>query len=203
MFSNLTYARLNVSLCIRRTRVQVELDWRDQFFWCFRSRSRGLVNERELETEIFEMLMRWYHYHLFIPRHKMISNITPVAPGQCTPLNLSDDKPCEESATSSSGLFWYFHSRQCYELYLGYKRRNLRLDRLSESTPKYLLDHSDNPLVKELFSDVDKKETWKEIHDHLFQKLQLLDRVIGARSCTIASSMLQQWIWPVSFLACG
>jgi len=100
--------------------------------------------------------------------------------GQCTALNVSDEKRCEENATSLNGLFCAFHSRQCQGLYRGYKRRNAHLDKLAASPPQYLID-SKTPLVNQLFADVESEEMCQELHDHLFRKLQLLERVIRAR----------------------
>jgi hypothetical protein len=65
-------------------------------------------------------------------------------------------------------------------LYRGYKLRNAKLDRLTENPPKYLAE-SKVQLSNQTFQDVSTQETIKEIHDHLFLKYQLLERVIRAR----------------------
>lgn len=94
--------------------------------------------------------------------------------------NVSDEKPCQENATSMNGLFCSLHSKQCQALYQGYKKRNTQLDKLSENPPEYLAD-SKTSLINQLFADAEKEELCKEIHDHLLLKLQLLERVIRAR----------------------
>jgi hypothetical protein len=65
-------------------------------------------------------------------------------------------------------------------LYRGYKTRNARLDRLSANPPKFLAN-SKVPLIDETFEGIGTKDECKEVHDHLFLKLQLLERVIRAR----------------------
>jgi len=118
---------------------------------------------------------------------------------QCRALNVSDEKRCEETATSVNGMFCGFHSKQCQGkstalelpeqhdtdqldpgLYRGYKLRNERLDRLNASPPAFLAN-TKIALSGQDFEDVDSKEVCHEIHKYLFLKLQLLDRVIRAR----------------------
>ncbi|KAL8800251.1 MAG: hypothetical protein Q9182_005307 [Xanthomendoza sp. 2 TL-2023] len=99
---------------------------------------------------------------------------------QCTALNLSDESPCNELATSINRLFCSFHSRQCQGLYRGYKVRNARLDVLDANPPVYLATNK-TPLANETFEEVDTEETLREIHDHLALKYALLDRVIRAQ----------------------
>lgn len=118
---------------------------------------------------------------------------------QCRALNVSDEKRCEETATSVNGMFCGFHSKQCQGmsvalkpiynqhtdqfpsgLYRGYKIRNERLDRLNASPPEFLAE-SPIALSAQDFEDVESKEVCHEIHKYLFMKLQLLDRVIRAR----------------------
>ncbi|TVY87687.1 hypothetical protein LAWI1_G006032 [Lachnellula willkommii] len=118
---------------------------------------------------------------------------------QCRALNVSDEKRCEETATSVNGMFCGFHSKQCQGtstalkpiynhhtdqsqsgLYRGYKLRNERLDRLNASPPEFLAESS-IALSAQDFEDVESKEVCHEIHKYLFMKLQLLDRVIRAR----------------------
>lgn len=65
-------------------------------------------------------------------------------------------------------------------LYRGYKRRNEKLDQLEHNPPQYL-KKSRFKLPNETFADVDSAEVCKELHAYLFQKFQLLDRVIQAR----------------------
>lgn len=101
-------------------------------------------------------------------------------PSQCRALNVSDEMRCLETATSVNGLFCSFHSKQCQGLYRGYKLRNAKLDRLTANPPKFLAE-AKVPLSNQTFQDVTTQETLKELHDHLFLKLQLLERVIRAR----------------------
>jgi len=65
-------------------------------------------------------------------------------------------------------------------LYLGYKKRNAHLDKLEENPPPYLAE-SKIALVNNTFSDVHTEQLCHELHDHLFLRFQLLNRVIGAR----------------------
>ncbi|CAG8959200.1 hypothetical protein HYFRA_00012557 [Hymenoscyphus fraxineus] len=99
---------------------------------------------------------------------------------QCRALNVSDEKQCGEKATSVNGHFCSFHSKQCQALYRGYKTRNARLEKLDANPPPYLAE-TKIPLVNQTFADVETKEVCQELHDHLFLKFQLLDRVIRAR----------------------
>ncbi|TVY41457.1 hypothetical protein LOCC1_G005138 [Lachnellula occidentalis] len=99
---------------------------------------------------------------------------------QCRALNVSDAKRCEETATSVNGMFCGFHSKQCQGLYRGYKIRNEKLERLNASPPQFLAETS-IALSAQDFEDVESKEVCHEIHKYLFNKLQLLDRVIRAR----------------------
>ncbi|KAK4693776.1 hypothetical protein P7C71_g3680, partial [Lecanoromycetidae sp. Uapishka_2] len=99
---------------------------------------------------------------------------------QCTALNLSDERWCEDAANSLNGLFCAFHSRQCQGLYRGYKNRNARLAALEEAPPSYLAK-SKIALANQTFADIDGEDALRELYDHLFLKLRLLDRVIRAR----------------------
>jgi hypothetical protein len=101
-------------------------------------------------------------------------------PRKCTALFVSDEKPCQDPATSLNGLFCAFHSRQCQGLYKGYKRRNAQLDSIRSTLPTYLAGNS-FPLANQKFADVDDETTLTELHDHLFLRYQLLGRVIRAR----------------------
>jgi hypothetical protein len=99
---------------------------------------------------------------------------------KCTALFVSDEKQCQDPATSLNGLFCAFHSRQCQGLYRGYKRRNARLDSIRSTLPTYLAGSS-IPLANQNFADVEDETTLRELHDHLFLRYQLLGRVIRAR----------------------
>ncbi|KAK8072268.1 MFS allantoate transporter [Apiospora saccharicola] len=98
----------------------------------------------------------------------------------CQALNLSNGQACKEAATASNNLFCRFHAKQCYGLYKGYKRRNLKLDALSEQAPSYL-QHADVPLANDDFEKVDDEGVLKDIHGHLFELYVLLGKVIDAR----------------------
>lgn len=98
----------------------------------------------------------------------------------CTALRVSDSRPCTEVATSQNGLFCREHSKEAVGLYRGYKNRNARLDELVANPPSFLAEHS-IPLANQTFSDVEAESTLEELHDYLFLRFQLLDRVIRAR----------------------
>jgi hypothetical protein len=74
----------------------------------------------------------------------------------------------------------------CHE----YKLRNARLDRLSANPPPFLKNAS-APLLHQDFTTVKTKEECKEVHDHLFLTLQLLERVIRARKLHTRDSLLK------------
>lgn len=93
---------------------------------------------------------------------------------------MSDSQPCKAIATSWDNVFCKFHGKQCYGLYVGYKRRNARLDSLSEDAPPYLRE-TKVPLANETFEGVTTKKTLKEIHDHIYSEYVLLGQVIDAR----------------------
>ncbi|ESZ95248.1 hypothetical protein SBOR_4360 [Sclerotinia borealis F-4128] len=99
---------------------------------------------------------------------------------QCSALNLSDEKRCLETATSVNGLFCSFHSKQCQGLYRGYKLRTARLERLDRAVPLYFAN-TKTSLGNETFKDVTTEAECKELHDWLWTKYQLLERVIRAR----------------------
>ncbi|KAF7909232.1 hypothetical protein EAE99_011447 [Botrytis elliptica] len=99
---------------------------------------------------------------------------------QCNALNVSDEKRCLENATSVNGLFCSFHSKQCQGLYRGYKLRTARLERLDKTPPPYLAN-TKTALGNETFKDVTTEAECKELHDWLWTKYQLLERVIRAR----------------------
>lgn len=75
-------------------------------------------------------------------------------------------------------IFCPTHSRQCYAMYRGYKRRNAKLDSMSQ--PDYL-SQSTVPLGENNFEDLFKVPTIKEVRKHLHTQFALLDRVITAR----------------------
>ncbi|CAG9978536.1 unnamed protein product [Clonostachys byssicola] len=101
-------------------------------------------------------------------------------PSECQALELSRAEKCHNEATHAEGLFCWFHSKQVYGLYLGYKRRNARLDALDDDAPEYLKS-STVPLANQTFQDLDDEKALQEVHAHLFEKYNLLGRVIDAR----------------------
>lgn len=95
-------------------------------------------------------------------------------------MNLSDGQPCTAIATTWENVFCRFHGKQCHGLYIGYKRRNAKLDALSNNPPPYLRD-AQASLANETFEDVRDEKVLREIHDHLYQEYVLLGKVIDAR----------------------
>ncbi|QDS75109.1 hypothetical protein FKW77_007267 [Venturia effusa] len=67
----------------------------------------------------------------------------------------------------------------CQGLYRGYKLRNAKLDALVADPPKYLTGKKS--LAARDFTDLEDEGVLREIHDHLFERYNLLDRVIRAR----------------------
>ncbi|OTA99348.1 hypothetical protein M426DRAFT_325209 [Hypoxylon sp. CI-4A] len=98
----------------------------------------------------------------------------------CQAVNLSDNQRCTVVATTWENIFCRFHGRQCHGLYVGYKRRNAKLDALVENVPPYL-QAAKVPLANETFSEVSSEKGLREIHDHLYQEYVLLGKVIDAR----------------------
>lgn len=102
---------------------------------------------------------------------------------QCQALHLSDETRCTSAATNANGLFCQFHARQVYGLYKGYKRRNAALDHLTAHPPPFLRaqDAAGTPLSKVDFASISSEDELRQLHDHLFERHALLDRVIRAR----------------------
>ena len=111
--------------------------------------------------------------------------------------DLSGQTACDKPATSADGRLCAFHSRQCQgklkpsrkacsspdaiiALYRGYKKRNAELDKLSEALPPYL-KASKTSIVVQDFKDVDDEATLRELHDYLFRKYNLIEKVIRGR----------------------
>ncbi|KAF1978912.1 hypothetical protein BU23DRAFT_595428 [Bimuria novae-zelandiae CBS 107.79] len=94
--------------------------------------------------------------------------------------DLSAQTPCDQEATSSVGRLCAFHSRQCQAMYQGYKKRNLELDDLAKNQPPFLANTKTSIVVQE-FKDVEDEATLQNLHDYLFKRYILLDRVIKAR----------------------
>ncbi|VUC25117.1 unnamed protein product [Clonostachys rosea] len=99
---------------------------------------------------------------------------------ECQALELSSTEKCHSEATHAGGLFCWFHSKQVYGLYLGYKRRNARLDALDDDAPGYLKS-STIPLANQNFQDLNDGKALQDVHAHLFEKYNLIGRVIDAR----------------------
>ncbi|KAL6924063.1 hypothetical protein FSST1_001337 [Fusarium sambucinum] len=105
-----------------------------------------------------------------------------MAPGtpQCQALRAPDKQRCTEEATHANQLFCLLHSRQAHGLYVGYKRRNAKLDYLEKNPPPYLAE-TDIPLANDDFSDVEDEEVIQDVINHLLTTYSTLNRVIEAR----------------------
>lgn len=112
---------------------------------------------------------------MIVPRLTMSAQ-----PSECQALELSRAVKCHNEATHADGLFCWFHSKQVYGLYLGYKRRNARLDALDDDAPDYLKS-SNVPLANQTFQDLDDEKALQDVHAHLFEKYNLIGRVIDGR----------------------
>ncbi|ESU14050.1 hypothetical protein FGSG_07746 [Fusarium graminearum PH-1] len=98
---------------------------------------------------------------------------------QCQALR-GDKQRCTEEATHANQLFCLLHSRQAQGLYVGYKRRNAKLEYLEKDSPEYLAK-TKTPLVNDDFSAVNDEETIQDVINHLLTKYSTLNRVIEAR----------------------
>ncbi|KAH9899086.1 hypothetical protein F4778DRAFT_771654 [Xylariomycetidae sp. FL2044] len=103
-----------------------------------------------------------------------------VVESTCQAVNPSDGQPCKGAATTWENTFCRFHGKQCHGLYLGYKRRNARLDALSEKAPPFL-KNSETPLSNESFEGLNNASALNEVHVHLYAEYVLLSKVIDAR----------------------
>ncbi|KAF1830577.1 hypothetical protein BDW02DRAFT_558680 [Decorospora gaudefroyi] len=92
--------------------------------------------------------------------------------------DLTAQTACDKEATSSNGRLCAFHARQCQALYRGYKRRNAELDTLP--LPSYLATKKASIITQD-FTDTTEEATLREVHDYLFRRYNLVDRVIRAR----------------------
>ncbi|SMQ51641.1 unnamed protein product [Zymoseptoria tritici ST99CH_3D7] len=100
----------------------------------------------------------------------------------CQALNLSDEQKCTAPATSANLLFCRLHSKQSLGLYLGYKKRNAAFDELETRLPEWLNNKiAEQPLRNVSFDDVEDEATLAELHNYLYKRYGLLDRVIRAR----------------------
>jgi hypothetical protein len=107
--------------------------------------------------------------------------------GQCRALNISDSQRCTSKPTANDNTFCSFHARQCYGLYMGYKRRNALLDAHSAESalPAFLRESlasgSAATLANVSFKSVKDPMVLDGIHRYLFKLLRLLEQVIRAR----------------------
>ncbi|KAK4095743.1 hypothetical protein N658DRAFT_511804 [Parathielavia hyrcaniae] len=99
---------------------------------------------------------------------------------RCQALNLSDSQRCTAQATAHDDLFCRFHARQCFGLYMGYKRRNAELDDLAAQAPDFLRA-SKTPLASLTFEGLTTEEQTRDMHEYLFRQYVLLGKVISAR----------------------
>ncbi len=106
--------------------------------------------------------------------------VTEIVDPQCQALNLSDTLRCTAQATTNNGLFCRFHAKQCFGLYLGYKRRNAALDSLADRQPERLRV-AKVPLGLQTFEDVEQESELQELHGYLLDQYVLLGKVISAR----------------------
>jgi hypothetical protein len=65
-------------------------------------------------------------------------------------------------------------------LYRGYKKRNAALNGLLDAPPSYLAGKKSSVAAQD-FADLKDETTLKEVHNYLFRRFNLLDRVIRAR----------------------
>ncbi|ROW02401.1 hypothetical protein VMCG_06073 [Cytospora schulzeri] len=107
--------------------------------------------------------------------------VVEIGEPQCQALNLSDSERCTSQATAYNELFCRFHAKQCFGLYVGYKRRNAQLDALDQEAPAFLRNNAGTPIANISFKNVKDPSELHEIQAHLFKQYVLLDKVIGAR----------------------
>ncbi|KAK3303235.1 uncharacterized protein B0T15DRAFT_495800 [Chaetomium strumarium] len=87
---------------------------------------------------------------------------------------------CAAEATAHDGLFCKFHAKQCFGLYMGYKRRNAELDALAATAPAFLRK-SKASLASQTFEQLTSETEVSEVHEYLFKQYVLLGKVIAAR----------------------
>ncbi|GKU15973.1 unnamed protein product, partial [Fusarium langsethiae] len=105
--------------------------------------------------------------------------MAPTVP-QCQALWLADKQRCTQEATHANQLFCHYHAKQAHGMYVGYKKRNARLDTLDSAPPSYIAE-TKIPLANNDFSSIADPKILDEVIDHLFEKWNTLDRVIEAR----------------------
>ncbi|KAG8162053.1 hypothetical protein KVR01_007818 [Diaporthe batatas] len=107
--------------------------------------------------------------------------IVEIGDPQCQALSLSDSKRCLAQATAYNNLFCAYHAKLCFGLYMGYKRRNARLDKLGVDGPAFLTNNSSIPPANLSFKNLKDPAELHEIQEHLFDQYVLLGQVIAAR----------------------
>ncbi|KAF4991683.1 hypothetical protein FGRMN_7656 [Fusarium graminum] len=105
--------------------------------------------------------------------------MAPTAP-QCQALWLADKERCTNEATHANELFCQYHAKQAHGMYIGYKKRNAKLESLDKAPPSYIAD-TKTPLANDEFSSITDPKIIDEVIGHLFEKWNTLDRVIEAR----------------------
>jgi len=68
----------------------------------------------------------------------------------------------------------------CAALYRGYKKRGVELEAVSAALPPYLATTKTSIVVQD-FKDVEDETTLRELHEYLFRKHNLIEKVIRAR----------------------
>ncbi|KAH6603838.1 mfs allantoate [Trichoderma cornu-damae] len=99
---------------------------------------------------------------------------------ECQALNITDASKCKNEATHANGVFCWFHSKQVFGLYKGYKRRSADLDAQDAKAPPYL-KNTKVPLANQTFEDVGDVETLRAAHAYLLDRYILIGQVIDAR----------------------
>ncbi|KAK4043839.1 hypothetical protein C8A01DRAFT_43217 [Parachaetomium inaequale] len=107
---------------------------------------------------------------------------------------LSDAQRCVAEATAHDDLFCRFHARQCFGLYMGYKRRNAELDALAGHEPPCLRG-SKTPLALHAFEGyvlLGKVTAARKLHHKHFFSLEIdyshkayLDKLISTRQSVL------------------
>ncbi|SPJ83940.1 uncharacterized protein FTOL_10456 [Fusarium torulosum] len=105
--------------------------------------------------------------------------MAPIVP-QCQALWLADKQRCTQEATHANELFCHYHAKQAHGMYIGYKKRNAKLDTLDDAPPSYIADTT-TPLANDDFSSITDPKIIDEVISYLFEKWNTLDRVIEAR----------------------
>ncbi|VTO94292.1 unnamed protein product [Fusarium graminearum] len=102
---------------------------------------------------------------------------------QCQALR-GDKQRCTEEATHANQLFCLLHSRQAQGLYVGYKRRNAKLEYFEKNSPEYLAK-TKTPLVND-------EETIQDVINHLLTNYDYghqvyIDKLVSQRHITLGA----------------